>query len=143
MYPDSTVHGALSFTREFALSSIQQARMPESRTSEMTHIKTISIDQLKLGMFIVGMDQPWYRTPFLLHKRLIRHAKDIDLLRQHGIREVKIDSSRGLDVEPVPTENLNPASHRHEAAAPPEPILDVPQIPRTNPVNPPPTLRRM
>jgi putative nucleotidyltransferase with HDIG domain len=92
----------------------------------MKHIKAISIDQLKLGMFIVGMDQPWYRTPFLLHKRLIRHAKDIDLLRQHGIREVTIDPSRGLDVEPGPAGNLNPASHSHEAIAPAGPILEVP-----------------
>jgi putative nucleotidyltransferase with HDIG domain len=67
----------------------------------MRPVKTITIDQLKPGMFIVGMDQPWYRTPFLLHKRLIRHTKDIDLLRQHGIRELKIDPSQGLDVEQV------------------------------------------
>ena len=69
----------------------------------MKHVKTITIDQLKPGMFIVGMDQPWYRTPFLLHKRLIRNTKDIDLLRQHGIRELKIDPSQGLDVDPVPS----------------------------------------
>src|SRR3954471_22594539 len=102
----------------------------------MNHIKSISIDQLKLGMFIVGMDQPWYRTPFLLHKRLIRHAKDIDLLRQHGIREVMIDSSRGLDVEPVPAGNLNPASHSHNAIASAEPILDVPQASANEPCQP-------
>jgi putative nucleotidyltransferase with HDIG domain len=66
----------------------------------MRQVKTITIDQLKTGMFIVGMDQPWYRTPFLLHKRLIRDPKDIDLLRQHGIRELKIDPGQGLDVEP-------------------------------------------
>ena len=102
----------------------------------MKHIKTISIDQLKLGMFIVGMDQPWYRTPFLLTKRLIRHAKDIDLLKQHGIREVKIDSSRGLDVEPVPAGNLNPASHIHNAAASPELILEVPQASSDKPCQP-------
>ena len=102
----------------------------------MKHIKTISIDQLKLGMFIVGMDQPWYRTPFLSHKRLIRHAKDIDLLRQHGIREVKIDSSRGLDVEPVPAGRLNPASHGREAAVPLEPILDVPRASSDEPCQP-------
>jgi putative nucleotidyltransferase with HDIG domain len=66
----------------------------------MKQVKTITIDQLKTGMFIVGMDQPWYRTPFLLHKRLIRDPKDIDLLRQHGIRELKIDPGQGLDVEP-------------------------------------------
>jgi putative nucleotidyltransferase with HDIG domain len=69
----------------------------------MKNAKTITIDQLKPGMFIVGMDQPWFRTPFLLHKRLIRNTNDIDLLRQHGIKEVKIDPGRGLDVEPNPS----------------------------------------
>jgi putative nucleotidyltransferase with HDIG domain len=65
----------------------------------MRHVKTITIDQLKPGMFIVGMDQPWFRTPFLFHTRLIRHQKDIDLLRRHGIKEVTIDPRKGLDSE--------------------------------------------
>lgn len=65
----------------------------------MSSVKTITIDQLKPGMFIVGMDQPWHRTPFLFHKHLIRHREDIDLLRRHGINKVKIDASRGLDLE--------------------------------------------
>ncbi|MEP6891492.1 MAG: DUF3391 domain-containing protein, partial [Nitrospirota bacterium] len=99
----------------------------------MEHVKTITIDQLKPGMFIVGMDQPWYRTPFLLHKRLIRHQHDIDLLRQHGIREVKIDSGRGLDVEPVPSGNLSPESHMCKTAASLEPIIEVPQTSSNTP----------
>ena len=65
----------------------------------MTHVKTITIEQLKPGMFIVGMDQPWHQTPFLFHRRLIRHQKDIDRIRQHGIKEVKIDPCKGLDIE--------------------------------------------
>src|ERR1044072_9760214 len=85
----------------------------------MKHIKSISIDQLKLGMFIVGMDQPWYRTPFLLHKRLILQTKDIDLLRQHGIREVKIDVDLGLDVGPAPSGGPPPSSDRQETPATP------------------------
>lgn len=71
----------------------------------MGSVKTIGIDQLKLGMFVVGMDQPWHRTPFLFHKRLIRQTVEIDLLRQHGIKEVSIDLSKGLDVEPHSLEN--------------------------------------
>jgi hypothetical protein len=74
----------------------------------MNHVKTISIDQLKPGMFMVGMDQPWYRTPFLFHRRLIRHTQDIELLRQLGIKEVKIDSSQGLDVDVVQTKDTIP-----------------------------------
>jgi putative nucleotidyltransferase with HDIG domain len=65
----------------------------------MRHVKSIAIDQLKPGMFVVRMDQPWYRTPFLFHRRLIRHQKDIDLLRRSGINEVTIDPSKGLDSE--------------------------------------------
>ncbi|MEO5865368.1 MAG: HD domain-containing phosphohydrolase [Nitrospiraceae bacterium] len=65
----------------------------------MAHVKTITIEQLKPGMFIVGMDQPWHHTPFFFHQRLIRHQKDIDRIRQHGIKEVKIDPRKGLDIE--------------------------------------------
>ncbi|HSL05739.1 MAG TPA: DUF3391 domain-containing protein [Nitrospiraceae bacterium] len=86
----------------------------------MKHTKTITIDQLKPGMFIVGMDQPWFRTPFLLHKRLIRHRNDIDLLRQHGIKEVKIDPSQGLDVEPVQSGDA-PTAHAQEIVATTQP----------------------
>ena len=87
----------------------------------MKPVKTITIDQLKPGMFIVGMDQSWYRTPFLLHKRLIRDMNDIELLRQYGIREVKIDPGRGLDLEPVPSEDLSPSSNAQDIAASPQP----------------------
>ncbi|THJ20875.1 MAG: DUF3391 domain-containing protein [Nitrospira sp. CG24E] len=83
----------------------------------MNHIKTVTIDQLKPGMFIVEMDQPWYRTPFLIHKRFIRDTKDIDLLRQHGIRELKIDSSRGLDATPIPSRDAPLAPHTQKEPA--------------------------
>ncbi len=90
-------------------------------SSIMKHVKTITIDQLKPGMFIVGMDQPWFRTPFFLHKRLIRDTKDIDLFRQHGIREVKIDPDRGLDVEPNQSGDAPPFSSAQNTAAAPQP----------------------
>ena len=69
----------------------------------MKSVKTITIDQLKPGMFVVGMDQPWYRTPFLIHKRLIRHTGDIQLLRQCGVRKLEIDPNQGLDLVPLPS----------------------------------------
>jgi HD-GYP domain-containing protein (c-di-GMP phosphodiesterase class II) len=60
--------------------------------------KDISIDQLTPGMFIVGVDVPWYRSPFLSHTRLIEDAETIQTMRQHGIRTVTIDISKGADV---------------------------------------------
>jgi HD-GYP domain-containing protein (c-di-GMP phosphodiesterase class II) len=83
----------------------------------MAGTKRISIAALKPGMFVVGMDQPWYKTPFLFHKRLVGSDDDINLLRRHGIQEVLIDPSKGLDLEepapappPPPAESVPPKS---------------------------------
>ncbi|MBD0315200.1 MAG: DUF3391 domain-containing protein [Nitrospiraceae bacterium] len=75
-------------------------------------LRPIHIDQVVPGMFIVDMDVPWYRTPFLFHKRLIKDAGTIELLKRHGIRTVTIDTTKGLDVPAVP-------------AAEPKPDIDV------------------
>jgi putative nucleotidyltransferase with HDIG domain len=60
--------------------------------------KRISIEQLVPGMFVTEMDVPWYRTSFLFHKRLINDQQTIQLMKQHGIRTVTIDTSKGLDL---------------------------------------------
>lgn len=67
----------------------------------MSGTKQISIEQLTLGMFVVEMDLPWYRTPFLFHKRLIRDVETIGVMKQHGVRHVIIDPTKGLDVQVV------------------------------------------
>ena len=65
----------------------------------MSRTKQISIEQLIPGMFVVEMDLPWYRTPFLSHKRLIRDVETIAVMKQHGIQQVTIDTTKGLDVQ--------------------------------------------
>jgi HD-GYP domain-containing protein (c-di-GMP phosphodiesterase class II) len=82
----------------------------------MDSIKRIPIAELKLGMYIVGMDQPWYRTPFLLHKWLLTNPDDIAQLQRHGIREVMIDLSRGVDAGAVANGSIPPTNGE---AAPP------------------------
>ena len=74
---------------------------------------------------MVEMDLPWHQTPFLFNRRLIRDQKDIDRIRQHGIKEVKIDPSRGFDVEPVPSGDTPPSSGAQDAADTPQPSLEV------------------
>lgn len=68
----------------------------------MASTKPIPIAQLTVGMFIAGLDQPWYRTPFLLHKWLVSNPDDIVQLKRHGIQIVTIDTDRGLDVGAAP-----------------------------------------
>lgn len=78
--------------------------------------KTIPIEQLTPGMYMVGVDQSWLKTPFLFHRRLLKRQEEIALLKQHGIRLVDIDPSRGLDVG----EARGPA----DTGAPPRPTTD-------------------
>jgi HD-GYP domain-containing protein (c-di-GMP phosphodiesterase class II) len=63
-------------------------------------LKQIAVDQLIPGMFIIDMDVPWYRTPFLSHKRLIKDLATIQTMKQCGIRKVTIDTNKGKDVQP-------------------------------------------
>lgn len=66
----------------------------------MTTHKTIPVDQLKVGMFIVGMDRSWFHTPFFSHRWLLKRDEDLTRLKTSGIKEVTIDVSIGVDAEP-------------------------------------------
>lgn len=90
-------------------------------------IKRIAIEQLIPGMFITEMDVPWYRTPFLSHKRLIKDQQTIQLMKQHGIRMVSIDTSKGSD---LPSE---PSATTQHAASQQTPNADVPAPPDHTP----------
>ncbi|MCS6896380.1 MAG: DUF3391 domain-containing protein, partial [Nitrospira sp.] len=63
-----------------------------------SELKQISIDDLIPGMYVVDVDLPWYRTPFLTHKRLIEDTVTIDTMRRCGIRTVIIDPQKGKDI---------------------------------------------
>ncbi len=67
--------------------------------------KRITIEQLVPGMYVVDMDVPWYRTPFLFHKRMVNDVQTIALMKQHGIRMVTIDTSKGADLPSATTQS--------------------------------------
>ncbi len=82
-------------------------------------LKRIEISQLIPGMYIVEMDVPWYQTPFLSHKRLIKDQQTIQIMKQHGIRVVTIDTTKGCD---LPSPTSSPSSlQRDSPSAPPAP----------------------
>jgi len=54
-------------------------------------------------MYIVGLDQFWLQSPFLLHRRQIGCYEEVARLKAYGVRRVTIDPTRGLDlVETLP-----------------------------------------
>jgi putative nucleotidyltransferase with HDIG domain len=67
-------------------------------------IKKIRIDQLKPGMYVHDFNCGWMRHPFLSSSIKVKDEKTIERIINYGIREVYIDSDKGLDVTDAPTE---------------------------------------
>jgi HD-GYP domain-containing protein (c-di-GMP phosphodiesterase class II) len=83
--------------------------------------KRIAIQDLRPGMYIAGMDQSWFQTPFLRHKWLVKREDEITLLRSYGIQGVLIDTEKGCDIVGVAEaqESSTAPSGSEEPLAPP------------------------
>jgi putative nucleotidyltransferase with HDIG domain len=65
-------------------------------------LKKISVQDIRLGMFIAELCGSWIDHPFWKKSFLLEAEKDLLTLKSCGIEEVWIDISKGLDVEPAP-----------------------------------------
>jgi cyclic di-GMP phosphodiesterase len=63
--------------------------------------RRIAVGEIKPGMFVISLDQAWPKTPFFFHRKLITSVDEIAALKRNGIREVIIDTTRGIDLDPV------------------------------------------
>lgn len=90
-------------------------------------IKRIAIDQLIPGMYLVEMDVPWYRTPFLSHKFAIKDLDTVQIMKRHGIKMVKIDTSKGRDISsPSPSSPAQASPEGPEHNTQPLPLDSLP-----------------
>jgi hypothetical protein len=74
----------------------------------MPTLKRISVDQLVVGVYVEEicgprMNHPFWRTSFLLEE-----TKQVRAMASTGIREVLIDTRKGLDLAPAPVEDAAP-----------------------------------
>jgi hypothetical protein len=84
--------------------------------------KTLPIDQLQVGMYVI-LPQPWLDHPFLHSKFKLDTPKALAQLRIAGIREVTVD----FTLSDVPPPDAEPRARargghkpaREEAASPP------------------------
>ena len=60
--------------------------------------RTIPLSRLMIGMYLIGVDRSWLKTPFLRHTFKIKDQSEIEALRRAGIIEVTIDTGQGLDL---------------------------------------------
>lgn len=61
--------------------------------------RQISIEQLKPGMHLLGLDQSWFKSPRWFHRGAVKSNAEIWTLKQAGVREVTIDTEQGPDVQ--------------------------------------------
>jgi HD-GYP domain-containing protein (c-di-GMP phosphodiesterase class II) len=61
-------------------------------------LKKISVSQVCLGMFVEELCGSWMDHPFWQTRFLLTSPKDLDRLKSSVVREVFIDTSKGLDV---------------------------------------------
>src|SRR5574343_410771 len=62
-------------------------------------MKRIKVEQLRTGMFLQEFCGSWMDHPFWRSKFLLENPEDIKTILASSIREVWIDTSKGLDVE--------------------------------------------
>lgn len=56
------------------------------------------MENLKVGVFLEKIDQSWFATPFLFSKFKVTSDKQVQKLKDYGIKEVYINTEKGLDV---------------------------------------------
>jgi HD-GYP domain-containing protein (c-di-GMP phosphodiesterase class II) len=61
-------------------------------------LQRIPTSQLRPGMFLVRILDSWWKSPFFVHRRLLKSPTDVQQLMSSGIREVEIDTSLGVEV---------------------------------------------
>lgn len=69
-------------------------------------LKRIAVKDVRLGMFITELCGSWMEHPFWKTKFLLEDEKDLSSIRDSGIKELWIDTAKGLDAEEVPAKTL-------------------------------------
>lgn len=69
-------------------------------------IKTISTRQLTSGMYIHELHCPWIKHPFARNQFKITDKKDIKKIHDTGIKSLKINTCKGLDIQDITSATL-------------------------------------
>src|SRR4051794_26186922 len=65
-------------------------------------LKTIAVNQVRIGMYIHELKGPWMDHPFWRTKFVLKDEMDLLKLKGSALKQVVIDTKRGLDVLPEP-----------------------------------------
>ncbi|MBI5430970.1 MAG: HD-GYP domain-containing protein [Nitrosomonadales bacterium] len=79
--------------------------------------KRIPIERLRLGMHVHELCGSWIAHPFWRHAFLLDNPEDLQAIHASGIREVWIDTAKGLDVEDGAAEKIVAEANKIPAQA--------------------------
>ncbi|HYD59067.1 MAG TPA: HD-GYP domain-containing protein [Noviherbaspirillum sp.] len=80
-------------------------------------IKKIRLDQLKVGMYVHDFNCSWIIHPFLTNRVLVSSDAQLEKIRGAGLRELYIDTAKGLDADDAPTAGQAQAALESELQA--------------------------
>lgn len=90
-------------------------------------IKEIHSSQLRLGMYLHKLGVSWFKHPFVKNAFLLESSEDLKTIRDHGIEQVWIDTERGADLPPEPSDDASPGALAAAAPTPKPPTAPAPR----------------
>lgn len=75
------------------------------KSDASAHIKKVAISQLRKGMYVHDLNCGWMDHPFLTNQFAVKDDATLKILRGMGLREVYIDTKKGLDVTDAQTQH--------------------------------------
>jgi HD-GYP domain-containing protein (c-di-GMP phosphodiesterase class II) len=69
--------------------------------------KTVTVEQLKFGVYVNELDRPWTDTPFMYQGFVINSEAQLQALKKY-CKRVTIDTDKGSDVAPLPPGGSGP-----------------------------------
>ncbi len=96
-----------------------------SKTDTSPYIKKIPISQLRKGMFVHDLNCGWMDHPFLTNQFPVKDDDTLKTLRGMGLRELYIDTKKGLDV----ADALTQQEVKQEISQAMEAIANEPSLP--------------
>ncbi|MBI5936556.1 MAG: HD-GYP domain-containing protein [Betaproteobacteria bacterium] len=97
-----------------------------SKIDTAPHVKKIPIAQLRKGMFVHDLNCGWMDHPFLTNQFSVKDDETLKTLRGMGLRELYIDTKKGLDVTDAPTQQ----EVKKEISQAMEAIANEPRLPK-------------
>ena len=76
------------------------AREVHERFASTARLKKIPVEKVRVGMYIQEFCGSWMDHPFWRGSFVLKETGDLRRIRESGVREVRIDTSKGLDVAP-------------------------------------------